>query len=335
MRVIALSFACNNACIFCAQGKLRETSPSFDAEASVRDAAGALAAGETVALVGGEPTLDERLPSFLRTLDAAGAGRIVVQTNGRRLAYRSYARALREASARVSLDVSLAGSTEAMHDYHTATPGSFKQAVLGLRNARAEKLPASVSCVVTRSNFRHLSEIVRLCAALSVVGLRFVPAQPLGSAGKLRDRVVPAAELLSPYLTLALAEAKKLGLAVRVDASGAAEDGAAGAFAGLGPVEAAAEPSGDRARGSAQDGTRTSQGGALEGAKRPQGARRSLAIFGRPAPGRREERTPGRKSGDELRSLFPTLFDGAEPRDVADVVAAERAADQRRSEETG
>jgi MoaA/NifB/PqqE/SkfB family radical SAM enzyme len=297
MRVVALSFACNNACVFCAQGELRATKPLSDAEvaAAVEQAAASLHRGETVALVGGEPTLDERLPSFVSALDAAGAARVLVQTNGRRLAYRSYARRLREASPRLALDVSLAGSTEAMHDYHTGTPGSFKQTVLGLRNARAEKIPASVSTVITRSNFRHLADIVRLCHAVSALGVRFVPAQPFGAARQLRDRVVPALELVGPYLALALNEAAKLNLFAHLDATGAPEEGAAGAFAGLGVVDAAAAK---------------------------EQPRRSLAIFGRPTPGRREERGASRKSGDELRAILPALFDGSPPREVAEVIDA-------------
>lgn len=298
MRLVALSFACNNACVFCAQGKLREAGPAIDAEAAVRSAAASLQPGETVALGGGEPTLDERLPSFVRALDAAGAGKILVQTNGRRLAYRSYAAHLREASPRLALEVSLAGSTEPMHDYHTGTPGSFKQTVLGLRNARAERVPAVVSVVITRSNFRHLAEVVRLCHAVGAAGVRFVPAQPLGAARGARDRVVPAPEMVGPYLAIAMSEASKLGLPARVDAAGAPEEGAAGAFAGLGPVEE--EP-------------------AAPAEGRP---RRALAILGRPAPGRREERGPARRSGDELRAILPALFDGSAPREVADVVAA-------------
>jgi MoaA/NifB/PqqE/SkfB family radical SAM enzyme len=314
MRVVALSFACNNACIFCAQGKLREATASDDAAAAVEAAAAALRPGEAVALVGGEPTLDERLPSFVGALDAAGAGRILVQTNGRRLAYRSYARRLREASARLALDVSLAGSTEPMHDYHTGTPGSFKQTVLGLRNARAERIPASVSTVITRSNFRHLADVVRLCHAVAALGVRFVPAQPFGTAAALRDRVVPSLELVGPYLALASSEAKRLGLTALVDATGAPDDGPV-AFAGLGPVDAGggaapllAGSSGDASARDAED--------------RP---RRSLAIFGRPSPARREERGPSRKTGDDLRAILPTLFDGAAPRDVAEVVAADAA----------
>lgn len=315
MRVVALSFACNNACIFCAQGKLRESAPTFDAEAVVQQAAASLASGEAVALVGGEPTLDERLPTFVSALDAAGAGLVVVQTNARRLAYRSYARRLREASARLALDVSLAGSTEAMHDYHTGTPGSFKQTVLGLRNARAEKVPASVSAVITRSNFRHLADVVRLCHAVGAASVRFVPAQPFGGALALRDRVVPALDLVGPYLALAMSEAARLGLPARVDATGAPEEGAAGAFAGLGPVETEARPAPrPAASGVASD-------------DRP---RRALAIFGRPSPGRREERGPSRKTGDDLRTILPTLFDGSPPRDVADAIAAAADGDARR-----
>lgn len=304
MRVIALSFTCNNACVFCAQGNLRETAAAIDAEASVQGTAASLRGGEAVALVGGEPTLDERLPSFVRALDAAGAGAVVVQTNGRRLAYRSYARLLREASPRLALDVSLAGSTEAMHDYHTGTPGSFKQTVLGLRNARAEKIRVAVSTVITRSNFRHLADIVRLCHAVGAAAVRFVPAQPFGAALAQRDRVVPALELVGPYLALAMSEATKLGLPARVDSTGAPEEGA---FAGLGPVETEAQATADRARREAAS---------------PAEPRRALQIFGRPAPGRREERGPSRKTGEDLRTILPSLFDGSPPRDVAEVVAA-------------
>lgn len=311
MRTVALSFACNNACVFCAQGDLRESKETIDAAVAIEEAARSLVAGETVALLGGEPTLEDRLPEWIRALDAAGAGKIVVQTNGRRLAYRSYASALKAASPRLSLDVSIAGSTEPMHDYHTGAPGSFKQTVLGLRNARAERLRAAVSCVVTRSNFRHLAEIVRLAHAVGATGLRFVLAQPAGRAMASRDRVVPAPEMVATYLGLAQAEGSKLGLAVKTSAKGAPEESAAGLFAGLGTIETESDR---RAATAAGD----------------ERARRSLPVLGRPMPGRQEERAPSRrKTGDDLRAIFPTLFEGAEPRDVSDVVAAIRTGGQR------
>src|SRR4051794_18617310 len=106
MQVVALSFSCNNACVFCAQGELRASStPASDAaiEAELEQAG----PSEAVAFVGGEPTLSERLPEWIRLADARGAPRIVLQTNGRRLAYAAYVSALRSASQRLSLEIAL------------------------------------------------------------------------------------------------------------------------------------------------------------------------------------------------------------------------------------
>lgn len=299
MRIIAFSPACNNACVFCAQGKLREQAPSQTPEQIVADAIGAIVPGETVAIVGGEPTLYDALPDFVRAVDAAGAGRILVQTNGRRLAYRSFVRALREASSRLALEVSIAGSTEPMHDYHTGTPGSFKQTIVGIRNARAERIVVYASVVVTRSNFRHMTEMVRLAHALGIDALRFVPAQTVGNARRAADRVVPSMPLVAPYLALALAEGEKVGLTVLTDATGTSHEQGGVVYAGIGRDLEREETS--------------------NGAQKP---RRALAIFGRPAPAVREERGRARRTGDELREILPALFDGSAPRDVAEVVAA-------------
>lgn len=316
MRVVHLGFACNNACIFCAQGELRASAASAarapDAAEDPIDQLASIAPGEAVAFVGGEPTLAERLPAWIRAADERGAGRVVVQTNGRRLAYRGYAAALRAASARLTLDVSLHGSTAPMHDYHTATPGSFGHTVTGLNNARAAGLPFAVTAVITRSNFRHLGEIVRLAAALGARAVQLSLPAPHGRAARAADRVIPAVELVAPHLARAAAEAAALGLGWRAGERTSDPDVAAW-FAGLGPVEeveAAALPVVvplPRARGAV----------VVEGG----GKRRvSLPVVGRPAPARAEVRTHERRSGPELRPLFPSLFvdDPREPREPRD-----------------
>ncbi len=233
MRVITVGFACNNACVFCAQGDLRRASSVAGAAAA--DVAGALdavAAGEVVAFAGGEPTLFVELTDWIRAADARGAARVVVQTNGLRLAYPAFARALREASPRLSLDVSLHGSTAPMHDWHTGTAGSFAQTVQGLRHARAERIPAGVTVVITRSNFRHLVEIVRVAHAAGAMAVHLAIVEPLGRAARDHARLLPAAELVLPHLQRAAAEAARAGMLVRVDDRGAAD-----LFAGLGAVE--------------------------------------------------------------------------------------------------
>ena len=56
MRIITLGLSCNNACAFCAQGDLRAARPSFEA-AEIERAIAAITEVETVAFLGGEPTL--------------------------------------------------------------------------------------------------------------------------------------------------------------------------------------------------------------------------------------------------------------------------------------
>jgi MoaA/NifB/PqqE/SkfB family radical SAM enzyme len=234
MRTVALGFACNNACIFCAQGELRTLGGAEATPAA--ELVDAITPGETVAFVGGEPTLSDRLLDFIRLAEARGAGRILVQTNGRRLAYRAYAHALREASARLSLDVSLHGSTARMHDYHTSVAGSFGQTVLGLRHARAEGIGTAVTTVITRSNFRHLVEIVGVSHSSGALAVHFRPAEHLGRAACAPDRVLPPMDMVMPHLSRALAEADRLGMGFWVGGKLSRPDVRA-LFAGLGEVE--------------------------------------------------------------------------------------------------
>jgi MoaA/NifB/PqqE/SkfB family radical SAM enzyme len=238
VRAIMVGFACNNACVFCAQGDARRARPAAADDAIAR-ALDAVMPGEVVAFQGGEPTLFAELPAWIRAADARGAARIVVQTNGRRLAYPAFARALREASPKVALDVALQGSTAAMHDWHTGVIGSFAQTVQGLRHARAERIPAGITVVVTRSNFRHLAEIARVAHVSGVVAIHFAPVEPFGRAARDAARLAPAAEMVAPYLQRAATEARQLGLQVQLGDRSPTDAGPL-IFAGLGEVESPA-----------------------------------------------------------------------------------------------
>lgn len=264
MKAISLGFACNNACVFCAQGELRAT-------ASARTDLDGIVEGDDVSIQGGEPTLADDLVDLIASLDRRGARRIVLQTNGRRLAYRSYTRALREASSRVSLDVSLHGSTEAMHDFHTRVDGSFKQTAQGIRNARSESIDVAITTVVTRSNFRHAIEIARLAHALGARAIRFAIAERFGSAARAADRVIPARELAASHVDAAEREAMRFGLTIGGEA-----------FAGIGAVEdVAIETRADR---------------------------RALPMLGRPVPAKAEARGSPKRTGRDLEAILPALF---------------------------
>jgi MoaA/NifB/PqqE/SkfB family radical SAM enzyme len=231
-RSVFLGFVCNNRCLVCAQGDARSTAtpPALD---EVRRALDAVEAGELVALAGGEPTLTEALPELIARAVERGAT-VLLQTNGRRLAYPTYVATLAEAAPRLALDVSLLGSTAAMHDYHTRTPGSFAQTAKGIRNATSKKLRVGVTVVVTRSNHRHLVDIVRLARALGADAIHLAPLEPTGEALVHVHRLTPSASLATPHMDAAVAEARRLGMQAVVGDPSTTE--LAARFAGTGPT---------------------------------------------------------------------------------------------------
>jgi len=222
LKTIQLDFDCNNLCVFCAQGELRRGSSSASAANLGESAEVELAAqlrdtaGEIVAFVGGEPTLRADLLTLVSMARAGGARHVLVQTNGRKLAGANVAEALRRSGVD-RLDVSLHGSTAAMHDYHSGVPGSFAETVRGLRRAKAAGLEFSVSTVVTRSNYRHLADVVRVAHTLGASRARLLPAKRLGSAARHWERVLANPSLAKPYMRAAARTARALGVALAPD----------------------------------------------------------------------------------------------------------------------
>lgn len=233
MHTVFVGFRCNGRCGFCAQGDLRDRELSD----CVSEDLAALTAGSVVAFTGGEPTLHDALPAWIRRAREGGAAEVVVQTNGQRLAEPGHAAALAKAGA-ARLDVSLHGSTAAMHDFHTGVPGSFEATTSGIREATRVGLAVGVTTVVTRSNFRHLSDIVRAAASLGASAVHFTVVQPLGRARRAGASLAPAGALLKPHWTEAIQTARALG--VHCFAAGAVADASLGArwFPGLGVVDA-------------------------------------------------------------------------------------------------
>ena len=191
-----VTLACNNRCVFCSQrglDQIPERAPDGSADA--------------VVFAGGEPTVAEDLPARIRAARADGVARILLQTNGRRLAYAAYLEELIEAGL-THLEISLHGADPTVHDYHTRIEGSFKQTARGVMLATRSPLTVAVTTVVTRSNFRHLAAIARLLRKLGVQAWMISAARPLGAAEDEHSSVPPRLGMLPDYLGAALRDAK-------------------------------------------------------------------------------------------------------------------------------
>jgi len=132
--------ACNNRCGFCPQPPLRACGPGWtdpDTAEMRRRIEEAFAQGyRELAFSGGEPTLRRDLPELISLARRLGFQRVSITTNGRRLVYRDYAGSLLEAGL-TGVSISLHGPEPEVHDALTGVPGSFQQAVMGLKTIAA------------------------------------------------------------------------------------------------------------------------------------------------------------------------------------------------------
>lgn len=218
-QLVRTGYRCNNACRFCNQGDLRAREGDRgdeDVAAAVARAAEAAGPAGVVVLAGGEVTLRSELPRWVALARERGAGRIVLQTNGRMLAYRGYAEQLVEAGVG-TVAVALHGHVPALHDWLTRAEGSHAQALRGIRQARRAGGEIVVNTVICRSNFRHLADIVAVGQRAGAQAFRFLWPEPVGAAAASAASLIAHPEMVRPWARRARKMAERLSARVSFD----------------------------------------------------------------------------------------------------------------------
>lgn len=207
---LKVGFSCNNQCHFCVQGDKRARYAPRDTAALVEVLRTERRRVSAVVFTGGEPTVRRDLPELVACARDLGYRTIQIQTNGRMFAHRSYARRLVDCGAN-EFSPALHGHLAALHDYLTAAPGAFSQTLAGIRNLKELGQVVLTNTVVTKPNYRHLPDVVRLLVAAGVDQLQLAFVHPVGTAGLRFDAMVPRMELAAPYVKAALRVALDAG----------------------------------------------------------------------------------------------------------------------------
>ncbi|MBL8715427.1 MAG: radical SAM protein [Myxococcales bacterium] len=187
---LKVGFACNNRCVFCAQGDKRSDCPTLPLEELVRRLGLVRDRSQGLVLTGGEPTAHKELMALVRAARAMGFDPIQIQTNGRMLSYPRVVERLLAAGAR-EFSPSLHGSTALVHEGLTRAPGSFAETVEGIRNVVAAGAVVVTNSVITRANLHDLPALVALLASLGVRHAQLAFVHPVGTAEVEFDAVVP------------------------------------------------------------------------------------------------------------------------------------------------
>jgi MoaA/NifB/PqqE/SkfB family radical SAM enzyme len=209
--VIRVAFQCNQACEFC----FVSTHLPPAGEAAVREAILAAGrAGARIILSGGEPTLDPKLPEYLRLARSVSELPVEVQTNATLLDDPHRVHALVEAGLADAF-VSLHACSAEISDAVTEAPGTFARTVKGIDNLIAAGVRVRLNFVICQLNKAELPPYVRMVAARWPgvrVTISFVA--PSTDVVPRTSRIIPRYADALPHLAEALAEADRLGVPV-------------------------------------------------------------------------------------------------------------------------
>lgn len=214
---LKLGFRCNNKCTFCVQGDKRDFVRDLTTAEAIHRLEEARASCDGLLLTGGEITIRDDVPEIVRAAKSLGYRLIQIQTNGRRLAYKSYCEALIEAGA-TEFNPSLHGHVAPLHDALVGAKGAFVQCVHGIRNLTELGQKVLTQTVITRENTPHLLAIARLLVHLRVHQVQFAFVHALGTAEKTWDETVPRYRDVAQHLPRALDFVRAGGTSVITEA---------------------------------------------------------------------------------------------------------------------
>ncbi len=214
---LKLGFACNNRCVFCAQGDKRKVCGARPFDTLLEELRRARPECSGVVFTGGEPTLHKQLLKLVRAAKALGYTSIQLQTNGQMLAYRETVDRLVEAGV-TEFSPSLHGARADVHDALTAARGSFRHSLAGIQNSVASGAAVITNTVVTRDNVGTLSAIVALLGSVGVQQAQLAFVHPVGTALERFEDVVPRLPDVVEPLRQAKTVAAELGMRLVTEA---------------------------------------------------------------------------------------------------------------------
>jgi len=201
---LKVGFYCNNQCVFCVQGRKRDSLPAKDIleiKSSLEEAF--LKGKREVVLTGGEPTLHPDFFDIVKIAKKIGFAVIQIQSNGRLFAYEDFCAKAVLAGAN-QFSPSLHGADAKTHDFLTQAQGSFEQTKKGIKNLKKLKQYVLTNSVITSKNFKRLPQLAKLLVSLGVDQFQFAFVHILGTARQNQSWLVPKKTEVMPFVKKAL-----------------------------------------------------------------------------------------------------------------------------------
>ncbi|HUW48524.1 MAG TPA: radical SAM protein [Patescibacteria group bacterium] len=207
---LALTFRCQNNCIHCYAGGPHETDElSTDQWKQVIDKLHSIGVF-ILTFTGGEPTLREDLPELLLYAENRGAVTGLI-TNGRRLKDKSYTEQLEKAGLDF-VQVTLESHKPQIHDQMTATKGSWKETLAGIKNALQTTVYVTTNTTLSKYNASEFLQTMDFIKELGVGAFGCNSLIYSGKAGEISKEFALPLETLNELLPKIRDKANQLGL---------------------------------------------------------------------------------------------------------------------------
>jgi MoaA/NifB/PqqE/SkfB family radical SAM enzyme len=214
---IHLTDVCNSKCTFCIVDSpymKQDTILRRRVSRFLKENAGQ--GYEAVSLHGGEATIRRDFLEILDEIRELGYPTVLLMTNARKLARLDYARTVVEKGVSLFI-VSMHGATAATQDGISLAPGSFDQAVKGIRNVGELGARIRTNTVACKDNFTELPDIVDLCADLGTDQVTISALHTSGTALRNFWDVTPRYDEIQPYVLEACERAVNRGVGLLLE----------------------------------------------------------------------------------------------------------------------
>ncbi len=208
---IHLTDVCNSKCTFCivdAPYMKQDTIMRRRVSRFLAEHAGQ--GYEAVSLHGGEATIRRDFLEILDEIRERGYPTVHLMTNGRKFARMNFARAVVDKGVSEFI-VSMHGATAGTQDGISLAPGSFDQAVQGIRNVKELGATVRTNSVVCKDNYTELPDIIDLCLDLGADEVTISALHTSGTARRNFWEVTPRYDEIRPYVLQACERAIRRG----------------------------------------------------------------------------------------------------------------------------
>lgn len=179
---VRIAAACNEKCLFCLDADAQNGKLIDDAKIRQEMQKGYQPGMyNRIIISGGEASIHPRFPEYIRYARELGYDRIQTVTNGNRYADAIFLERVISAGLQ-EITFSIHGHIREIHDFLTATPGSFDRALRAIIMIRKyyPQIILNIDIVVNKVNVRYLPKIVELFRRLGIFEFDILQIIPFG-----------------------------------------------------------------------------------------------------------------------------------------------------------